>query len=69
MLTTIGQLAGGKLTVGGHCRTKGAMILHLGDKNLPPACTSSIYLISERYYENHYNNGKAFSWKSASLKS
>jgi hypothetical protein len=30
------------------------MILHLGDKNLPPACTSSFHLISERYYENHY---------------
>jgi hypothetical protein len=32
------------------------MILHLVDKNLPPACPSSFYLISERYYENHYRS-------------
>jgi hypothetical protein len=45
---------GGKLKVSGHFQAKGAVILHLDEKNLPPARTTSFCFISERYFENRY---------------
>jgi hypothetical protein len=49
------QLAGDKLIGSGHLQSKGAVILHLGDKNLPPARTTSFCFISKRYFENRYS--------------
>jgi hypothetical protein len=34
----------------GHLQAKGAVILHLEDKNLPPVRTTSFRFISERYF-------------------
>ncbi len=42
----------------GHLQAKGALILHLDDKNLPPVRTTSFCFISERYFENHYRSDK-----------
>ncbi|MGD2271627.1 MAG: hypothetical protein PVI06_14585 [Desulfobacterales bacterium] len=33
-----------------------AVIVHLDDKNLPPARTASLCCIAERYFDNRYNN-------------
>jgi hypothetical protein len=40
----------------GHLPAKGAVILHLDDENLPPACTSSFCLISEHYFDIRYKS-------------
>jgi hypothetical protein len=55
VLTTILKRAGGNLIATGHLRAKEAVIVHLGDKNLPPACTSSFCVISEHYFDIRYN--------------
>jgi hypothetical protein len=39
----------------GHLRAKGVVIVHLDDKNLPPACTSLFSVISEYYFDIRYN--------------
>jgi hypothetical protein len=44
----------GKLKGSGHFQAKGAVIVHLDDKNLPPVRTTSFCFISERYFENRY---------------
>jgi hypothetical protein len=45
---------GNQLIGTGHLRAQGAAILHLDDKNLPPAGTSSFCVISEHYFAVHY---------------
>jgi hypothetical protein len=46
--------AGGPLIGSDHFRTKGAVIVHLDDKNLPPARTASFCVISEHYFDIRY---------------
>jgi hypothetical protein len=41
----------------GHFQAKGAVIVHLDDKNIPPARTTSFCFISERYFEDRYKSG------------
>jgi hypothetical protein len=41
----------------GHFKAKEAVILHLDDKDLPPARVTSLCCIPERYFENRYKVG------------
>jgi hypothetical protein len=46
----------GQLMGSDHFRAKGTVIVHLDDKNLPPAGTSSFCVISEHYFDIRYKS-------------